>query len=231
MLFIATLAACATHGRPAGVQAGYRLFQTAFDPDRIFEGDLRPSSDDQLVLTVAASNRDDYAPAYSLAIAFRCLPTGEADSWECRYVARTLRVGPPGEEQTGRSFALLSRVQNARNSDEMTSLLDNAGLEWLEADVNGCANGILAMDSIRVADWRPDIHYALQPVEDRTVILHPAMISVRMSGNYTTSRYRGWVLADGVPAAVRRLLETLEPCWRPLPSPPPWKRRVNGERR
>ena len=80
------------------------------------------------------------------------------------------------------------------------------------------------MDSVRVADWRPDIHYALQPMEEREIILHPAAIRVSMHGSYSTAPYEGWVLAAGVPAAVTHLLETLEPCWRPADSPKPWRR-------
>jgi hypothetical protein len=211
--------------------ASHRLFDTAFDPDRNFAGDLRPSSDDGLVLTIVTSGRDDHAPALSLAIAYRCLPNGEGGQWQCRYVARALRVGPDDEELTDRSLALVAAVDGVDDPAAFESVLERANLQWLEADVGACEGGILAMDSIRVADWRPDMHYALQPVEERDVVLHPAMIRVRMTGTYVTSRYQGWVLDNGVPAAACNLLETLEPCWRPSRSPRPWQRRLRGRRR
>src|SRR5688572_13068882 len=95
------LGGCATSDGWSHVRTGHHLLKTAFSPDRNFAGDLRSSSDDHLLLTAAASNRDDYAPAFSLAIAYRCLPVSgrESGNWTCRYVARLLRVGPPGEEQ------------------------------------------------------------------------------------------------------------------------------------
>jgi len=206
-------------------QSGPSPLIRAFDPDRIFAGDLRPGSDDALILTVFASARDDYAPDYSLAIAYRCLPTEIAGRDRCGYVARTLRVAP-GEDAYGHSLRLnlSGRARDPANADDLARLLDEGALQWLEADVGACERGIFAMDSVRVADWNPDVHTALQAVEDRDVILHPALIRVRMTGFYTTSRYEGWVLADGVPAAVRQLGETLEPCWRPATSPRPWER-------
>lgn len=216
-LVLLTAAGCAGLGRPVSAdQAGRRLFETAFNPDNNFAGDLRPSSDDALLLTAAASDRDDYVPAYSLAIAYRCLPAGN-DNWQCRYVARLLRTRQV-------DFPWLVELARARTIAERNAVIEAANLDWLEADVNSCEGGIHAMDSVRIADWRPDIHYALQPMEERQVILHPAMIRVRMTGSYVTSRYRGWRLGPGVPAAVNRLLEVLDPCWRPARSPRPWNR-------
>lgn len=223
-LLLLSAGCAATHGRNPAVQTGRALFQTAFDPDRNFAGELRPSSDDELVLTAAASSRDDFAPAYSLAIAYRCIPVGDGSQCQGKYIARMLRVGPAGEEQFERSFAMLALVGRARSADARIAALEESNLDWLEADLGSCAGAIHAMDSIRIADWRPDIHYALQPVEERDLILHPAMIRVRMSGSYTTARYQGWVLAQGVPAAVRHLLETLDSCWTPSHSPRPWRR-------
>jgi hypothetical protein len=136
-----------------------------------------------------------------------------------------LRTGTTTEDRFGRSLELVAQARTAASASEMRSTLDKGALAWLEADVDACPKGIFTMDSVRVADWRPDIHYALQAVEDREIIMHPASIRVRMSGSYTTSTYEGWVLAAGVPAAVRRLTETLEPCWKPALSPRPWNRR------
>lgn len=201
------------------------VLREAFDPGRNFAGDLRPSSDDELVLSVRASSRDDYAPDYSLAIAYRCTPTDTEGQWRCGYAARLLRVGPHNEDAGfGRSLELFGGARRAASGSDMRARLDRAALQWLEADVDACPQGIFAMDSVRVADWRPDIHYALQPIEEREIILHPAAIRVSMRGTYSTATYEGWVLAAGVPEAVRHLLETLEPCWHPADSPRPWRR-------
>ena len=218
---LAFLAAPASARERTVYGAAQLLYEGVFDPERHFSGDLELSTDDQLVLTATASARDDYAPAYSLAIAYDCY--GRPDG--CRYIARTLRLGPFFSEDTlEKSFALLERVREAETSADVRAALDATRLEWLEADLERCDGGIAAMDSVRVADWRPDVHFALVPVEEREVILHPAEIRVRMTGSYSTSRYTGWVLAPGVPAAIRKLLETLEPCWKPSRTRPPWRR-------
>jgi len=225
LAFLGMAGGCAIARLPE--EPGMGVLSAAFDPERTFAGDLRESTDDELVLTVWASARDDYAPAYNLAIAFRCLPSGPAGEWQCGYQARMLRVAPTISEGTGESLGLYWQAKEAQSASDMRGRLDRAGLQWLEADVNACPKGIFAMDSIRIADWRPDIHYALQEREDREVIMHPAEIRVMMHGSYTRSTYEGWVLANGVPAAVRTLIETLEPCWKPGTSPLPWRRPAN----
>ena len=175
------------------------LFAEAFNPHRFFAGELRSNSDDQLILAVAASARDDYAPSYGLAVAYRCLPNTSSDQRRCSMYARLLRVDAAG----GGLFPLGRPPRGGwggtRSPEELDAALDEAGLDWLEADVAECEGGIFAMDSIRVADWRPDIHYTLQALEDRQVIMHPAMMRVTMSGSYATSTYQGWVLSPGVP--------------------------------
>jgi hypothetical protein len=222
LALVGTAGGCALARLPE--RPGLDVLEAAFDPERAFAGDLRESSDDEFILTVWAAARDNYAPSYSLAIVYRCIPPTPEKDWECGYFARTLRVSPDGEDSFGQSLALYANAHEAASASGMRLYLDRADLEWLEADVIECPNGIFAMDSIRVADWNPDIHYKLQAMEDRSLILHPAEIRVTMFGSYTRSTYAGWVLADGVPAAVSKLVETLEPCWKPGTSPLPWRR-------
>lgn len=204
--------------------AGQRVLDAAFDPDRSFRGDLN-GGDDEVVLTAWASARDTVAPSYSLAIAYRCAATAKSEEYRCGYNARILRVGDRPEAKAFEdSMALAAQASAVTDAAEMRRALARAKLEWLEADVDACPNGIHAMDSVRVSDWRPDIHYGLQAREDREIIMHPAAIRITMSGSYATSTYEGWRLAAGVPAAVIHLLETLEPCWKPATSRRPWDR-------
>lgn len=223
IVVVGLLSASAAVGAPRKT-AGQAVLDAAFDPARNFKGDL-VGGDDELVLTAWASARDDYAPAYALAIAYRCLATAKAGEYQCGYTARVLRASADDEGEFERSLALVTRARATADATEMRRALEEAKLQWLEADVEACPNGIHAMDSVRVADWRPDIHYALQDVEDREIIMHPAAIRVTMFGSYTTSTYEGWRLADGVPGAVQHLMETLEPCWKPATSRRPWNRR------
>lgn len=204
---------------------GRSLFDSVFNPASLFGGDIRPSSADGLVLTAVGSARDDYVPYYSVAVAYRCVPSGESDTRPCSMFARMLRLGSiTDDNRMSRGLSLVRSLASTRTPEELNAALDAAELEWLEADVAACEGGIFALDSIRVADWHPDIHYTLQPIEDREIIMHPAMIRVTMSGSYTTSSYQGWVLAPGVPQAVRNFLQVMEPCWRPSDTPRPWRR-------
>ncbi len=225
VMLLVTLGGCALV--KSAERPGLDVLNAAFAPERTFAGDLAESIDDEPVLTVWASARDDYAPFYSLAIAFRCHPSDTPGVSQCGYQARMLRTASTIEEGFDRSLLLFTQAEAAQSASDMRGHLDQADLQWLETDVGACPNGIFAMDSIRVADWNPDIHRGLREVEDRTLILHPAQIKVTMRGSYTRSTYKGWVLAHGVPAAVRNLVETLEPCWKPATSPRPWRRSGN----
>jgi hypothetical protein len=216
LLLLAVLATsgCAAADRsPPAVRAGRALFESAFNPDRNFAGDLRPSSEDQLMLTAVASSRDDHAPDFSLAIAYRCL-TRANGNYECRYDARMLRMRSP-------ESPLMNELARAATRAERDAALDRANLDWVEADILDCDRALLALDVVGMADWSPDVHYGRQRLE---VIPHPAQIRVRMTGTYVTSHYQGWRLGAGVPTAVNRLLEVLAPCWRPSSSAPPWRR-------
>ena len=184
---------------------------------------------DEMIVTVAASGRDDHAPAYSLAIAHLCDPI--EGGCRRRYVARVLRVSADQEQWTSLGLAVAQRVHEARGADEVEAALEESRLQWLEADAAACEGVIAAIDAVRLADWRPDLPSSLTPEGEGDVILHPAMIRVELWGTYVRTRYRGWLLGEGVPAAARQLIERLEPCWRPSPTPPPWKRRAYGQRR
>lgn len=208
---------------------GAGLFETAFDPRRNFSGDITPSSMDELILTVAASGRENYAPAYSLAIAHLCEPI--EGGCRRRYVARVLRVSADREQWHPLGLAVAQRVHEARGADEVEAALEESKLQWLEADAAACEGVIAAIDEVRLADWRPDRPASLTPDDEGDVLLHPAMIRVELGGSYIRTRYVGWLLGEGVPAAALRLIERLEPCWRPSPTPPPWKRPAHGGRR
>jgi hypothetical protein len=211
------------------VQTGRRLFDGAFDPRRNFAGDITPSSDDEMILTVAASGREDYAPAYSLAIAHLCEPI--EGGCRRRYVARVLRVSADREQWFDRSLALVSRLGPARSDEQVAAVLEDSKLQWLEADAAACQGVIPAIDALRRAGWNPDLPVSLTPEGAGDIILHPAMIRVEMWGANVRTAYRGWLLDDGLPAAARQLMERLEPCWAPAKAPPPWERRGHGKRR
>lgn len=208
---------------PALAQApwslGQGLFDTVFDPARNFPG-LKDGYDEQLILTAQISARDDYLPEISLAIAYRCLPiAGDPVRCQPTFTARMLRTGSD-ETAFARSGAMLVRLSKARGDSERRAALDASDLEWVEADLLKCEGGLEAFDAVRKADWSPDLHYRMR--EEPEIIMHPAMIRVMVRGDVTTTSYRGWVLAGGVPAAVRALIAVLDKCWTPSKAPKPW---------
>lgn len=182
-----------------------------------------------MILTVAASGRDNYAPAYSLAIAYLCEPV--KGSCRSRYIARVLRVSADRQEWFGLGLALVARVQQAEGAEGVEAALEESKLQWLEADAAVCEGVVAAIDDLRRADWRPDLPASLTAEGEGDLILHPAMIRVEMWGSYRHTRFQGWLLDGGVPAAARQLMERLEPCWSPARSPRPWERRRHGKRR
>ncbi|MEZ0241970.1 MAG: hypothetical protein ACAH11_01250 [Sphingomonas sp.] len=193
-----------------------------FDPERIFAGEIREGTTDQVILTVASSARDDNYPAYSLAIAFRCIDPAKTET--CSYYARMLRTGKEPREVI---FPLVRKLALARSDAEARNILDRAGLEWVETEMWGCEGAILAFDAVRKANWTPDLHMYMReqkPDGEQDIVIHPSIIRVTVSGDYFTASYKGWVTAAGVPAEVIKLVEVLDKCWKPAKVPPPWRR-------
>lgn len=221
-LALLTTAPAGAAGQPAPAQVGRALLAEEFDPARAFAGEIKESSDDQMLLTAVASARDDYAPDYSLAIAYVCRPEGSRCTGG--FIARLLRVVSAEEHQTSDSFRLIKEAARNGRKPAMRSALAAGRLAWLEADLAACTGGIEAFDAVRLADWRPDLFYLLQQQEDREILMHPAELRVGMKGTHSAAKWRGWRNGSGVPAAANKLLEVLEPCWKPGKSRPPWER-------
>lgn len=224
LLLLALPGVAVAQGQKPSLSATYtaagRLTATVFDPDRIFAGEFAANSMEEVTLTVAASARDDAFPAYSLAAAYTCKPEG-ADTIQCGYTVRMLRVNRLGEDLEP-TFKLAREAATARSEADLSDILDDAKLEWVQAELFDCKGGLEAYDAIRLADWRPGLHHGMN--ENPDMILHPAQIRVMMMGDGGKSTYQGWVFNPGVPAAVARFLDVMEPCWKPAKAPPPWHR-------
>jgi hypothetical protein len=193
-----------------------------FDPERSFAGDIRPSSHDQMILTAAASARDDYVPDYSLAVAYVCRPQAKAMS--CTVTARLLQVKPKEQDSIAAGLGLARASVRGGRSKALGAALAAGSLDWLETDLDRCEGAVAALDEVRRADWGPDLLHIFQREEDQEILLHPAELRLRMTGSYTTSQWTGWRNAAGVPVAIDSLLTRLEPCWAPSQAKPPWLR-------
>jgi hypothetical protein len=204
------LGGCVTAPTPDHVD----VLAEAFQPDD-YPAELAGS---ELILNVAARAKDDILPAYSFAVFYSCTNIG---SNQCRrdYLARLLRI-PPDEYRN--SLALAGRLQGASGDAAARKIMDEAGLDWLQADLRACPDALDALEAVRTSTWGPKPHYGL--VEPDGILVHPAIVRIEMAGMDETTSYKGWVLADGPPAAVRQLLAILDPCWKPAPAPPPWRR-------
>ena len=108
---VVLITSCASGSSPVYTQ-GKALFETTFNPEQNFAHDLEDSTDDQIILTVVTSKRNDYLPDYSLAIAFRWILSKNGQSTG-EYTARMLRVKPT-DEPLGVSYSI-------------------GNLEWIEA--------------------------------------------------------------------------------------------------
>ena len=118
----------------------------------------------------------------------------------------------------------MRRVAQADDDANIGRTLDGSGLQWLEANVETCPGAVEAVEAVRASDWRPDPSGFLPAPGYGPLLSHAARVRVRYSGLEATARFHGWTEAPGVPAAVTGLLDTLQPCWSPSASPPPWRR-------
>lgn len=202
-------------------------FASLFDPDRFFAGELGDRHDDsELLLSIQASARDDSLPSYALAVAVLVEPGEKPGQSVLAYRARMLSVRLTDD---GGDFEDAARIAgNFQHGDAPPETLERARragqLHWVEADLWKCAGAVAAFDAVRAADWRPDWHHSRLKPEAQTVIVHPAAVWVTMNGTVGRSSYRGWRMADGVPAEVRKFMGVLEPCWVPAAAAPPWSR-------
>lgn len=201
--------------------------QLAFDPDRFF-----PDAYIKPILTIRYTGDDYDYPVYSLAVRRGCTDedVGEArKTCGSRLLARMVRSPmPPTEDgETPRRrwagsalFAALEK-RAPRSEGEVKQGLDSYGLEWMEADVNGCAP---ALDRLRSAETVS--FFAEPPVansNELSLVLHADKVAVEFGGYITRSRYFGW-LKPGSPAEwADGFAQSLETCWQPSKAVVPWR--------
>lgn len=202
---------------------GRPLFNDIFNPETYFPFGWRSASVNELLLTVRVSARDDILPAYALAIAYVCTPAGE-NRMSCDHIARMLRVPhAPGEEFSA-ALTLAAAVQQATSKRQRNAALEKAELEWVETSLWACEGAIKAFDRLATdADWQPNLHYSRLKLEHRDFILHPAVMWIKMQGEFRIASYEGWRNNAGASGGVNQLVATLDKCWQPAKAPPPWK--------
>lgn len=199
-----------------------RVSKLAFDPDSFFLSERYG----QNLITIVYTGDDMAAPVYSLAIREGCL-RGQPTGRHCatKRTARMVRApAPPGPTRPrSRSHALIQQVlgTGAVTREQLASTLDEARLEWVEADFTNCP---AATDVIRRSNqiaWVPAEVYAPEPDKMVGLVMHADMVQVTFIKHLRRSIYHGYV-ADKSPGRwAEELAEALEPCWRPSTTTPP----------
>jgi hypothetical protein len=198
-----------------------RVAALAFDPWGFFEW---PHGN----LVNIRYRGDDWGwPVYSIAIQNGC-EDEQAPHPACRdrRIARMVRapVGPRGAERPRwRGADLVSRIfaTGAATDDAIRAQLDDAGIEWLEADLQSCPGAMVLLGRAEAVQWAP----RKPPKRDEIVVtLHADTIEVGFDAFDGRVSWSGPPY-DGTPSRwAIDFAAQIEPCWRPAKAPTPWRR-------
>lgn len=127
---------------------------------------------------------------------------------------------PPRPRARGqRLFGAIAQLK-PQNDEALIQALDNAGLEWLEADVRKCPTAMAHLATGRDLKFSPVLNQTGQLQE---IVLHADTMSFEIGDYLTSSRYVGW-LKPGSPAAwANNFAASLETCWKPSTALVPWR--------
>ncbi len=201
-----------------------RIRVLAFNPDRFFPERFG----------IAMSVRylgDDYGyPVYTIAVRKGCTrdDKGEARrTCDKRLIARMVRSpyqGTPARPRARgqRLFGAIAQSE-PQNDEALLQLLDNAELEWLEADVRQCSAAMAHLATVRDLRFSPIFDQAA-PTE---IILHADKVTFEISDFLVRSRYEGWLKPGSPGAWANDFAASLEACWKPSTAVVPWRAAKN----
>jgi hypothetical protein len=192
----------------------------AFDPGRFFPESSGPAMSVRYL-------GDDYAyPVYTIAVRKGCTRDDQGEARRTcgeRLVARMVRSSfqgtPPRPRARGqRLFGMIARDE-PQNDEALVRLLDNAELEWLEADVRQCPAAMAHLATGRDLRFSP-ITDQSEPAE---IVLHADKITFEVSDYLVKSRYEGWLKPGSPGAWANDFASSLETCWKPSTAIVPWR--------
>lgn len=220
-LVLSEVAPLAAQEAPQTYDFQERTRALAFDPARFFP------EWSELAMSVRYMGDDYGFPVYAIAVRRGCT---DADRGEARgtcgerLIARMVRSPyegkPPRARARGqRLFAMIAESQ-PQSDDALLPLLDNAGLEWLEADIRKCPT---AMAHLRTGQ---DLRFS--SVLDQTgqlpeIVLHADKVSFEIGDYLMRSRYEGWLKPGSPGAWANDFATSLETCWKPSTALVPWR--------
>lgn len=209
-----------------GPDARVIVTELAFDPARMFDA---PGGFGDLVRI--AYRGDDWGwPVYAITIRNGC-PVGKPEpGCQARRRARMVRapVPPQGAERPRwRGEALVDRMWRKKLTKpaEIAGELDRSGLDWVEAELDTCPGAMAALAKATELQWIRAHAVVPDPAPDLDdLVLHADKVRVEFPFYSRQATYDGYV-APGSPGEwATRLAAVLEPCWKPLAEPPPWRR-------
>jgi hypothetical protein len=115
-------------------------------------------------------------------------------------------------------------IAQSKPQDDLAllQLLDNTGLEWLEADVRECPTAMAHLATGRDLKFSPALDQAGQPAEIE-IVLHADKVSFEIGDYLTRSRYEGWLKPGSPSAWANDFAASLETCWKPSTALVPWR--------
>ena len=220
-LALAVIVPSAAQGAGPAYNFQDRTRALAFDPSRFFPERSEPAMSIRYL-------GDDYGyPVYAIAVRKGCTQADQGEARRTcggRLTARMIRSPYKGKLPRPRArgqrlFGMIAQA-NPQTDEALLRLLDNTGLEWLEADIRKCPAAMTHLATGR------DLKFS-SPIDQSgswdDIVLHADTISFGMGDYLTRSRYEGW-LKSGSPAAwANEFADSLETCWKPSTATVPWR--------
>jgi hypothetical protein len=220
-LALGLISPSAAENAPPDYDFRERTRALAFDPALFFPKPSQPAMSVRYM-------GDDYGfPVYAIAVNGGCIAADQGEARQTcsqRLRARMVRspfrgVSPRPRARGQRLFARIGQSK-PQNDDALRLLLDNGGLEWLEADVVRCPAAMAHLATGRNLKFSPSMDQIGQPQE---IGLHADKITFEVGGYLAKSRYEGWP-KPGTPGAwANDFVASLERCWKPATAPAPWR--------
>lgn len=197
-----------------------RIHVLAFNPDRFFP--------ERFGLAMSARYLgDDYGyPVYTIAVRKGCTRDDQGEArLTCgeRLIARMVRSPfqgtPPRPRARGqRLFGAIAQYE-PQNDEALLKLLDNAEMEWLEADVRQCSAAMAHLATVRDLRFSSIIDQ-MGPTE---IVLHADKVTFEISDFLVRSRYEGWLKPGSPGAWANDFATSQEACWKPSTAAVPWR--------
>jgi hypothetical protein len=193
----------------------------AFDPTRFFPERSEPT------MSVRYFGDDYGYPVYAIAVRRGCTDADQGEARRTcgeRLIARMVRSpfegAPPRPRARGqRLFGMIARSQ-PQNDNALLRTLDDAGLEWLEADIRACPTATAHLATGRDLKFSSAADLTGQPVE---IVLHADKITLEIGDYLMRSRYEGWAKPGSPGAWAAEFAASLEACWKPSTASVPWR--------